>query len=82
MVVTTKPSHAFKELNTVTKKIYYKSTVSYLPDTMGLDIKAFERDSLSMQFYINTGYCVTKRKRFNIKCMYDTFAEYCDLDAK
>ena len=56
--------------------------MSFLPDTMGFDIKAFERDPLCMQFYIDTSYCVTKWKRFNIKCMYKTFAEYCDLDTK
>ena len=55
--------------------------VSYLPETLGLDINVFENDPLSQQFYIDTSYSVTKRKTFNVKCLYDTFAELCELDA-
>ena len=33
------------------------------------------------QFYLDTSYCVTKRKTFNRHCLYDTFAEYTDLNA-
>ena len=34
---------------------------------------------LSDQYYLDTSHCVTKSKRFNNKCLYDTFAEYCTL---
>ena len=81
MAATAKPSTSFKELSNVNKTIYYKSMVSYLPDDMGLDIQVFENNPLSMKFYIDTGYCVIKRKTYNLKCLYDTFAEYCNLDA-
>ena len=47
---------------------------------MGLDIPAFERDPLNLQFYIDTVHCVTRRKRYNSQCLYDTFTEYCDMD--
>ena len=53
--------------------------VSYLPETSGMDIQVFGRDSLSEQYYLDTMYCVTKSKHFNTKCLCDTFAEYCTL---
>ena len=81
MAATAKPLSGFSDLNTVTCKIYYKSTVSYLPESMGGAIMAFKNDPLSQQFYKDTGYCVTKQKTFNVKCLYDTFAELCELDA-
>ena len=56
MAATAKPSTSFKELSNVTKTIYYKSTVSYLPDDMGLDIQAFENNLLSMCNGVIEGY--------------------------
>ena len=80
MVAAAKPPSAFRDLNPVNRQIYCKSTVSYLPDFMGVDIMTFEKDPLNQQFYIDMGYCVTKRKTYNVKCLYDTFAELCELD--
>ena len=71
-----------QRLTSVTNQVDYRTTVSYLPDRMGLDIKLFEKMDLSNQFYLDTGYCVTRHKTFNHKCLYDTFAEYTDLTAK
>ena len=61
------------------KQISYRSAVSYLPDTNGMDIQVFDQDSLSDQYYLDMSHCVTKSKRFNNRCLYDTFAEYCTL---
>ena len=53
--------------------------MSYLPDTNGMDIQVFDQDSLSDQYYLDTSHCITKSKRFNNQCLYNTFAEYCTL---
>ena len=68
-----------EDLSNITKQIRYRSVVSYLPDTNGMDIQVFDQDSLSEQYYLDTSHCVTKSKRFNNRCLYDTFAEYCTL---
>ena len=84
MVATVEPpstSSTNVDLTSVTKDIYYKGTVSYLSDTMGMDILAFQNNTLCQQFYIDTSHCVTKHKTYNVKCLYETFAEYCDMIA-
>ena len=68
-----------EDLTNIKKEINFRTIVSYLPDNTGMDIQVFDRDSLSDQYYLDTSHCVTKRKRFNIRCLYDTFAEYCIL---
>ena len=77
--ISKKPRSSFSDLSQITKKIYYKTTVQYLPDNMGMDIKVFEQHELCQQFYLDTSHCVTKRKHYNSKCLYDTFAELCEL---
>ena len=67
------------DLSSLTKTIHYKSTVQYLPDSNGVDLKVFDNSELSDQFYLDTKHVVTKRKTFNVKCLYDTFADYCEL---
>ena len=47
-----------------------------------MDINVFEKNSLSDQYYLDTTHCVTRYKRYNCRCLYDTFAEYCTLDGK
>ena len=64
-----------EDLTNITKEISFRTVVSYLPDTNGMDIQVFDRDSLSEQYYLDTTHCVTKSKHFNTKCLYDTFAE-------
>ena len=68
-----------EDLCNIMKQISYRSVVSYLPDTNGMDIQVFDQDSLSDQYYLDTSHCVTKSKRFNNHCLYDTFTEYCTL---
>ena len=68
-------------LSSITNIVDFRTTVSYLPDRMGLDIRLFYSLELSKQFYIDTIHCVTKRKAFNRNCLYDTFAEYTNLRA-
>ena len=82
MAAIQQPRTPFSSLSDVTQQIFYKSMVSYLPTDMGKDIASFNLDPLNEQFYIDTGYCVTKRKTYNCRCLYDTFAEYCDMDGK
>ena len=82
MAAIQQPRTPFSRLSDVTKQIFYKSTVSDLSTDMGKDIASFNLDPLNGQFYIDTVYCVTKRKRFNCHCLYDTFVEYCDMDGK
>ena len=53
--------------------------VQYLPDTHGVDLRQFDNDELSFQYYLDTSHVVTKRKTYNVKCLYDTFSEYCEL---
>ena len=72
---------ANQDLSNITNVVYYRTTVSYLPDRMGLDIKLFETMDISKQFYIDTGYCVTRKKTFNRIGLYDTFVEYTNLTA-
>ena len=72
-------SSGIHSLSGIIDKIQYKSIVQYLPDTMGLDIKAFEESEYGFQYYLDTSICVTKRKTYNRKCLYDTFSKYCDL---
>ena len=69
-------------LSRITKNIQYKAIVPYLPDTNGMDINVFENNTLSDQYYLDMTHCVTRSKRFNCKCLYDTFANYCMLDGK
>ena len=72
-------STAISNLSGIIDKIQYKSMVQYLPDSMGLDIKDFEESEYGFQYYLDTLMCVTKRKTYNRKCLYDTFSKYCDL---
>ena len=84
MVTAITPDAASTEqqsLSNITNIIDYRTTVSYLPDRMGLDIRLFDSLDLSKQFYIDTIHCVTKRKAFNRDCLYDTFVEYTNLSA-
>ena len=67
------------DLSNITKQINYRTFVSYLPDTHGMDIQVFDQDSLSNQYHLDTSHCVTKSKHFNNRCLYDTFAEHCTL---
>ena len=68
-----------EDLTNITKEINFRTVVSYLLDTCGMDIQVFDWDSLSDQYYLDTSHCVTKTKRFNNKCLYDTFTDYCTL---
>ena len=68
-----------EDLSNITKQINYRTVVSYLPDSNGMDIQVFDQDSLSDQYYPDTSHYVTKSRQFNNKCLYDTFAEYCTL---
>ena len=47
-----------------------------------MDINVFENNSLSDQYYLDTTHCVTQYKRYNCRCLYDTFVEYCTLDGQ
>ena len=79
MVATAEPGTNVRDhVDNVTKKIHYKSTVTYLPDNCGMDIQAFENSELAIQYYLDTSHCVLKSKKFNCKCLYDMFSEYCD----
>ena len=60
-------------------KIEYKSDIGYIPDTNGVDINAFNQGNLSDMYYLDTVHCVTKRKTYNRKCMYDIFGEYSNM---
>ena len=77
-----KPQSDITDVLSLTKMIHMKTTVPYLPDHMGMDIKVFEASELSQQYYLDTVHCVTKRKCFNVMCMYDTFGEYCGIPGK
>ena len=80
MAASSEPSTSkIGDLSLKTKKIVYKSTVQYLPDTHGVDLRQFDNDVLSFQYYLDTSHVVTKRKTYNVKCLYDTFSEYCEL---
>ena len=68
-----------QDLSNITNVVDYRTMVSYLPDRMGIDIRLFNTLDMSKQFYIDTVYCVTKRKTFNQNCLYDTFAEYLNI---
>ena len=59
--------------------VEYKTHISYLPDSQGMDIKAFDNSGLQEMYYLDTLFCVTKSKRYNRKCLYDTFGSICDL---
>lgn len=50
------------KLDNITKRIRYKSTVPYLPENQGIDIKVFENSELSIQYYLDMTHCVTKSK--------------------
>ena len=80
MVATGEPcSLEIHNLSGIIDKIQYKMIVQYLPDTMGLDIEAFEESEYGFQYYLDTSMCVTKQKTYNRKCLYDMFSEYCEL---
>ena len=66
-------------LSSITSKIEYKEYIPYLPDTLGVHINIFNTSSLSEMYYLDTSHVVTKTKRLNCKCLYDTFGEYVDL---
>ena len=53
-------SMGISNLSGIIDKVQYKSIVQYLPDTMGLDIKAFEESEYGFQYYLDTSMCVTK----------------------
>ena len=72
------PSTIKDNLDGITKQILYKSAVTYLPENQGMDIQAFEGSDLFIQYYLDTSHCVLKSKCYNCKCLYDTFAEYCE----
>ena len=80
MAVSTSTSIDAMNITGLTKRIDYKTMIPYLPDHLGMDIRLFDVDLLKDQFYLDTAYCVIKRKTFNTKCLYDTFTEYTDLD--
>ena len=82
MVAEKEPCGIIGDLSHLTKVINMKSTVPYLPDTLGIDKILFEQHPLSDQYYLDMIHCVTKRKHFNVFCLYDSFAEYCDLNGK
>ena len=80
MAASSEPSTSnIGDLTSILKIITYKSTVQYLPDTHGVDLRQFDSDSLSQQYYLDTSHVVTKRKTYNVMCLYETFAEYCEL---
>ena len=70
-----------EELVNMINKIEYKSDIGYIPDTNGVDINAFNQGNLSDMYYLDTVHCVTKRKTYNRKCMYDIFGEYSNMSA-
>ena len=76
------PNAVIISLSRITKNIQYKAIVPYLPDANGMDINVFENNTLIDQYYLDMTHCVTRSKRFNCKCLYDTFADYCMLDGK
>ena len=82
MALSKEPRSNISDVLSLTKTIHMKTTVPYLPDHIGMDIKVFEASELSQQYYLDTIHCVTKHKRFNVMCMYDTFREYCGLTGK
>ena len=62
MAASTEPSTSeIGDLTSLMKKIHYKSTVQYLPDTHGVDLKLFDSNELSHQYYLDTSHVVTKR---------------------
>ena len=82
MALSKEPQTEISDILSLTKMISMKTIVPYLPDHLGMDIKVFEASEISQQFYLDTVHCVTKRKRFNIICMFDTFGEYCGMSGK
>ena len=70
-----------EELVGLINHVEYKTMVPYLPDSQGMDIKAFDSSSLQDMYYLDTLYCVTKAKRFNRKHLYEMFGSICDLTA-
>ena len=68
-----------EELVGLINRVEYKTHISYLPDSQGMDIKSFDNSSLQDMYYLDTLNCVTKSKRYNRKCLFDTFGSICDL---
>ena len=82
MALSKEPQSKISDIQSLTKMISMNTIVPYLPDHLGMDIKVFEASEISQQFYLDTVHCVTKRKCFNIMCMFDTFGEYCGMTGK
>ena len=82
MALSKEPQSEIGDVLSLTKKIHMKTTIPYLPDHMGMDIKVFEASDLSQLYYLDTIHCVTKHKHFNVMYMYDTFGEYCGTPGK
>ena len=82
MALSKEPRSNIGDVLSLTKTIHMNTTVPFLPDHMGMDIKVFEASELNQQYYLDTIHCVTKRKRFNVMCMYDTLGEYCGITGK
>ena len=59
--------------------VNYEDTVCYLPETWAMDIKAFDSSDLSDMYWMDTGHCITKRKRYNRHNLYSIFGEYANL---
>ena len=62
MALSKEPRSNISDVLLLTKTIHMKTTVPYLPDHMGMDIKVFEASELSQQYYLDTVHCVTKHK--------------------
>ena len=82
MAHPTEPQTEISDIQSLTKTISMKTIVLFLPDHLRMDIKVFEASEISQQFYLDTVHCITKCKRFNIMCMFDTFGEYCGMSGK
>ena len=82
MSLSKEPRSEIGDVLSLTKKIHMKTTIPYLPDHMGMDIKVFEASDLSQLYYLDTIHCVTKHKHFNVMYMYDMFREYCGTPGK